>query len=115
MCVVSPETLQSFQTGPGSVRVDLGTSFLVSEQGLQYKLNAHLRLNVFYDVPNFTRTEPEVCSATRNALPRGTCHAAHFVLKTTQQNGRTYCPGLTSISPFLGYGWTALNLSYPLR
>jgi hypothetical protein len=42
------------------VRVHLGASLLVLEQGFQYKLNVHLGLNVFYDAPNFTRTELDV-------------------------------------------------------
>ena len=40
-----------------SARVDLGASLLVLEQDFHYKLNVHLCLNVFYDVPKFTRTE----------------------------------------------------------
>ena len=40
-----------------SARVHLGTPLLVLEQGLLYKLNVHLRLNVLYDVLSFTKTE----------------------------------------------------------
>jgi hypothetical protein len=35
----------------------LGTSLLALQQGFQYKLSGHLRLNVFDDMPNFTRAE----------------------------------------------------------
>jgi hypothetical protein len=48
-----------------SFRVNLGSSLLVVKQGLQYKLNVHLYLNVFYDEPNFTRTEPDFGAAAK--------------------------------------------------
>ena len=41
-----------------ALSVDLGTSLSFSENDLQKKIKVHLRLNVFYDVPTFTRTEP---------------------------------------------------------
>ena len=40
-----------------SARVKCGTSLLVLQQGFQYKLNAHLLLNILNDVPSLTRTE----------------------------------------------------------
>ena len=53
---------------PSAVRVDLGASLLVLKQGLQHKLNVHLRLNVFYDSPNLTRTTSQNVKRFRGGL-----------------------------------------------
>jgi hypothetical protein len=42
---------------PNSVRVDLGASLSILEQGAQFKLNLHLRLNVFHDATKCNQTE----------------------------------------------------------
>jgi hypothetical protein len=52
----------SCENPSSSVRVNLGSSLLVLKQGLKYKLNVHLRLNVFYYEPKLTRTELDVAS-----------------------------------------------------
>ena len=70
----APRRLPAFSESPmtpSSVRVDLGMSSLALEQGLQYKLNVHLRLNVFYDVPNFTWTEPGLLVNSAKFVPGG--------------------------------------------
>ena len=41
-------------------------------QGLEYKLNARLRLNVFYNVPNFTRTQKGSARLAVGSLPPST-------------------------------------------
>ena len=67
----------------GSVEVDPGTSLLFLEKGLYYNLNVSLRINVFSDVLDFTRTElgvQEDCSVSNTPDSRCTCisTSTHF-------------------------------------
>jgi len=66
VCMTSPRIVAGHifwfrkrKASPSSVRLDLGSSLLVLNQDIQYKLNVHLRRNAFNVKPNLTRTEQE--------------------------------------------------------
>ena len=75
-----PHSLDNGQAeSAGSVRVNLGTSLLVSEQGLQCKLNISRRLNIVYDAPIFPRTE-QGAGGYREALGGDDSREQHFII-----------------------------------
>ena len=54
------------ELSPTSVRLNLGSAWLVLKQDIQYTSNVHLRLSVCNDEPNLTRAELGLTVETLN-------------------------------------------------